>query len=205
MNSADLIDIESLYKDTSFCLEANGSSTSEGFVTSKQKEQFINLLSSYPKIETIYEIGLNAGHSASILINYAKGFKKFVSFDINQFPYTRLAADFFKKELKESFEFIEGDSLKTIPQFANKTQEKADLIYIDGNHIFDFVFMDILNCKSCAHENTILWIDDLYEDWDVVKACDKLCDLNVIEIINYHYSRDPIFGCRIFAEARYIF
>lgn len=205
MNSSLVLDLDSIYNDSSFILEPNGSSLNEGFVSNHQKNQFITLLQSYPKIEIIYEVGLNAGHSAAILINNAKDFKKFVSFDINKHPYTPHAIAYFKKMLGSQFEFIEGNSLETIPEFSEKTDEKADLIYVDGCHRFDFAFLDILNLKKCAHENTILWIDDAWENQDVGNACEMLQHLNVIEIINYHHSKDPKDNERVFAEARYLF
>lgn len=62
-----------------------------------------------------------------------------------------------------------------------------DLIYIDGNHTFDFVKLDIMNSLKKIKKDGIIVCDDYQSPgwWNdgVTKAVDKLCEENYIKKI----------------------
>jgi predicted O-methyltransferase YrrM len=159
-------------------LRKNGVHVNEGYLSESQKQIFNQILQSNPQIQTIMEIGLNAGHSAENFMNHCKGLKRFVSFDINDHSYVSVAVQYLSLKCTNCFQFIEGDSQITVPAYAASfPQEKFDLIYIDGGHELSNAFNDISNCKLLAHKDTILLIDDYY---CVKKVIDDLSMKNQI-------------------------
>ena len=114
-----------------------------------------------------------------------------------------MAVEYLSRKYKEKFEFIQGDSMVTIPEYTEYSPEqKFDLIYIDGNHSYEACTQDILNCQKMAREDTILLIDD-YVVW-IKDAVDPLQAQGIIEIKNVHPSYDS-HGARFWVEARYLF
>ncbi len=107
--------------------------------------------------------------------------------------------------------FNPGDSTITIPKFIKDTNEKFDLIYVDGAHTYNVCKSDIENCKKLAHPKTILWIDDYFdpisEYWFGIKnVVDDLVAQSIIEIIGIYESIDDNnMHKRRWVEARYIF
>lgn len=186
-----------------------GGVTNEGYMTRTQKNQFIRTLKDYNRkdpIRIICEIGLNGGHSAQTLINNCPKLEHFVSFDINQHFYTPFAVDYFTKELGSKFSFHEGDSLKTVPQFTKTYPDfKADLIYVDGCHLYEWALEDIINCQKLAHENSYLWVDDVDKELknSIGQAVQECVNRGVIQIIYHHTSVDPEAGFRGWIEAKY--
>ena len=82
--------------------------------------------------------------------------------------------------------------------FFNKNKAKFDLIYIDGNHLYDFVKGDISNSLECLSEDGIIVLDDYrLKGWwkdGVTKAVDffirekKICFLEKHNLFNYHHQ-----------------
>lgn len=186
-----------------FQLSPLHSSQNEGYMTQKQKEQFQEFLEKNQHIESILEIGLNGGHSADNFFQNCKKLKKFTSVDICMHPYAQAAVDYMTRKYKDRFEFIKGDSMKKIPEYTDLfSNQKFDLIYIDGNHSHEACTADIANCQKLAHANTILLIDD-YTAW-IQEIVDSFQAKGMIEIKNIHRSWDDN-GYRAWAEARYLF
>jgi len=178
-------------------------------MTSLQKKQFQKTLNEYNKskpILVIFEVGLNGGHSATTLINGCPFLEKFISFDINHHKYTPLAANFLRQYLNDKFIFIEGDSLKTVPEYlSSHTEIKPDLIYIDGCHLYEYALNDILNFKESADEETFLWIDDVDPGYSnaIGKAVKYCVDNGIIKILKLHTSNDNVAGYRGWVEAKF--
>lgn len=186
-----------------FLLKPVHSIHNEGYMTKAQRKQFSDMLLYHPHITTILEIGLNGGHSAENFFTHTPNLKKFVSFDINLHPYTQIAVDYLTKKYVDRFTFISGDSRTEVPRYAQEfPNETFDLIYIDGNHDYEYIFSDIQNCKALAHPNTLLWIDD-YED-NVEKAVHFFEQNLELKVIATHTSKDR-FGSRKWIEAKYLF
>lgn len=172
----------------------------EGYMTTEQKNQFIKELSSYSQIKNILEIGLNGGHSAEVLINHCPNLEKFFSIDINHHKYAIHAAQYFQEKFPQIFNFIPGDSTVQVPLLTQSfPQVLFDLIYIDGNHAYNYCLNDIRNCQKVAHSQTILWIDDyIYED--VKRAVDECVELGIIKLEKVNYTSN-----RAWVKAKYIF
>ncbi len=203
LNDRHLVTLDQYLSYYGFQLSPVHSSNNEGYMSQTQKEQIKTLLSHYPNIESILEIGLNGGHSAENFFQCCKNLKQFASFDICWHAYTPVAVEYLSRKYKKKFEFIKGDSALTIPEYTEMFPNQTfDLIYIDGNHSYDSCTQDILNCQKLANKETILLIDD-YVVW-IREAIDALQAKGVIEIMQVHSSHDKD-GERVWVEARYLF
>ena len=86
----------------------------------------------------------------------------------------------------------------TSDEFFLANNYKFDLIYIDGNHLFNFVKKDILNSLDFLSDNGIIVLDDYHlSGWwkdGVTKAVDFFESNKVVKIIerhnifNYHHQ-----------------
>ena len=69
-----------------------------------------------------------------------------------------------------------------------KNKIKFDLIYIDGNHLYEFVLKDILNSINCLNKNGIIVCDDFNSKgwWDdgVTKAVNKTLEKKKLQFLN---------------------
>ena len=90
---------------------------------------------------------------------------------------------------------------KTSDNFFNKNQNMFDLIYIDGNHLFDFVKRDIINSLKFIKQDGIIVLDDynIVGWWDdgVTKAVDFFKKKKLIKIIRKHNLFDYHHQCII--------
>tara|TARA_Y100000741_G_scaffold80903_1_gene59260 strand:- start:72 stop:668 length:597 start_codon:yes stop_codon:yes gene_type:complete len=105
---------------------------------------------------------------------------------------------YFENEIKISTVEIHR---KTSDDFFNKNQNMFDLIYIDGNHLFDFVKRDIINSLKFIKKDGIIILDDynVVGWWDdgITKAVDFLKKKKLIKIIRKHNLFDYHHQCII--------
>lgn len=86
----------------------------------------------------------------------------------------------------------------TSDKYFRTNKYKFDLIYIDGNHLYDFVQKDISNSLDHINDNALIILDDykLKGWWNdgVTKAIDYFVDAKKIKILvshnlfNYHHQ-----------------
>jgi hypothetical protein len=179
----------------------------DGYMAPAQKDQFTQQLARYPHIEKIAEIGFNGGQSADHFFSLCKNLKIFVAFDLNCYPCTQHAVEYFYKTYEKRFVFVPGDSLVTVPELGQRFPDlKFDLIYIDGCHHFEWALGDIVNAKKMAHENTLLWIDDVeVDEQNPVALAVKFAEtLGLIKIEESFHSSDPHSGKRQWIQAKII-
>ena len=109
-------------------------------------------------------------------------------------------------EIKKYFENqIELDTVeihrKTSDNFFTQNKLKFDLIYIDGNHLFDFVKRDISNSLNFINQDGIIVLDDYdVAGWwndGITKAVDFFREKNSIKIIRKHNLFDYHHQCII--------
>lgn len=174
----------------------------EGYVTPSQKIEFIYDMQKLPQIKKIMEIGFNAGHSAELFLTETDC-EKMVSFDINIHSYLKIGVEFITKKFGDRFNFIEGDSKVQVPKYtALHTEEKFDLIFIDGDHSFVGCLSDIQNCAQLAHRDTLVFIDDYVGE--VKTAVDTCAQMGLISIEGFKYAKDDALGDRIWVVAHYL-
>jgi predicted O-methyltransferase YrrM len=186
-------------KEHGFNLSPLNSETNEGYSSDAQREVFAEELKKIqPK--RILEIGFNAGHSCEVFLESNQE-TSITVFDINMHSYTHFGVEFMKRKYLNRFQFVQGDSLKTVPFYAMNHSEKFDLIFIDGCHSFDYAVKDIYHCKRLAHSKSVLWIDD-YAPYGVQGAVDYCVSRGLIELIEIKSVHDWA-GVRSWVKAKY--
>lgn len=196
-------DLDRFLNQKGYHFTPSGTAVCEGYISPKQKEAFIAKLAGHPGIRKIAEVGFNAGHTSEVFLEYAKD-SQVVSFDINAHVYTKTGVEFIQSKYKDRFQFVAGDSRFTVlDYFKAHPKDNFDLIYIDGCHLFGACLDDILNFKSLAHKDSVLWIDDAHFP-DVQRAVDFAERLQIIEVVASESAEDE-FGVRAWVEGRYLF
>lgn len=111
------------------------------------------------------EIGFNAGHSAMVmLLGREEKPLDFTIFDIGEHKYTKPCYNYIKSNFSNvSFEFIEGDSTKTMPKWIASHPELAgtyDVVHLDGGHSEHCIVNDMKNSDILVKKGGIIIIDD---------------------------------------------
>ncbi len=196
--------LDSYLRQHGFALSPEHSDVNEGYSSRAQREAFKDYLRDHPNVKTILEIGFNAGFSCETFLESSEDMSV-TSFDINQYRYVNVAREYMQNKYADRFEFIEGDSATSVPvYFKEHPDRKFDLIYIDGDHRFEYVVSDVLNCRKLAHRNTVLWIDD--SKLPEVDVGIRYCVLRgIIESQAYLRQVQDSQGGTQWAEAKYIF
>ena len=116
------------------------------------------VLAEYKDSKHIFEIGFNIGTSSDFFLDSFKS-SKVTSVDIGCHGYVKGA----KKCIDILYPFRHklyiGDSTDIVPKL--KFEHTFDIIFIDGGHMDDIPYKDIINCKRLANKNTIVIIDDI--------------------------------------------
>jgi hypothetical protein len=164
-----LLDLENIILDAENfegnCFYLNKTFVKKTELINKQLNLFWSGCESPAKI---CEIGFNAGHSTLLLLlgNNNKNIN-FTIFDINHHPYTNTCYEYIKTIFPDvNFNFIEGNSVISIPNWINNTQnyEFFDIIHIDGCHLIDIVTQDFANSIKILKKNGLLIIDDVQKE-----------------------------------------
>jgi hypothetical protein len=149
-------------------------------------------------VENICEIGFNAGHSTMLMllgINKDKPIN-FTIFDIGHHTYTKPCLNYIKsKFLNVNFEYIEGDSTITMPEWINKNNDsicKYDVIHIDGGHSEHCISNDMKNVDKIVKINGIIIIDDTNENIinkyvDFYISSGKYIELQLLSTYGYQH------------------
>lgn len=116
-------------------------------------------------IENICEIGFNAGHSTMLLLlGRSKTPLNFTIFDIGHHSYTKPSYEYIKSKFSfVNFEYIEGDSTSTMPEWINNHSElmyKYDVVHVDGGHSEHCISNDMKNADLLVKTDGIIIIDD---------------------------------------------
>ena len=116
-------------------------------------------------VENICEIGFNAGHSTMLmLLGRSKTPLNFTIFDIGHHSYTKPSYEYIKTKFSfVNFEYIEGDSTSTMPEWINNHPElvyKYEVIHVDGGHSEHCISNDMKNADLLLKKDGIMIIDD---------------------------------------------
>lgn len=130
------------------------------------------------KPKRILEIGFNAGHSACCFLN-ASPKSEMVTFDQCRWGTEAPAL----KVLQEHFNIslVNGDSTVSVPKYFEENDTKFDLVFIDGGHINDVPYLDMMNTKDRVNTGGILIVDDM--GVGSVTGCYKKVNWDGFEII----------------------
>lgn len=112
--------------------------------------------------QSICEIGFNAGHSAMLmLLGRNKTPLNFTVFDIGGHPYTRPCFNYIQTSFPHvQFEYVEGDSTVTMPEWIKRNSMKYDVVHVDGGHTDHCIARDMKHTDLIVKTNGIVIIDD---------------------------------------------
>lgn len=111
------------------------------------------------------EIGFNAGHSAMVmLLGREQRPLDFTIFDIGEHKYTKPCYNYIQSKFSHvSFEFVEGDSTKTIPEWIKLHPSLTgtyDVVHLDGGHSEHCILNDMKHSDILVKKGGIIIIDD---------------------------------------------
>jgi len=132
------------------------------------------------KPTNILEIGFNAGHSACCFLN-AFPKTKMVTFDICRHG----TEDAALQTLQSYFDItlVKGDSIQTVPEYLKENDTLFDFVFIDGFHLKDHPYLDIMNTKDRITSGGIIVVDDM--NVGSVPSCYARVDWSGFEEINF--------------------
>eukprot|EP00966_Prymnesium_polylepis_P270354 6245300-Prymnesium_polylepis.2 len=119
-------------------------------------------------IQTVCEIGFNAGQSAVLFLESAPN-AKVISFDIgwipgeaHEIPWTRQAAAWINGTYGARFELVLGDSAVTIPRYQREHPDwRCDVVFVDGSKSFRGRLADVTNMQPVSRHRTRLFYDEV--------------------------------------------
>jgi predicted O-methyltransferase YrrM len=132
----------------------------EGSVSEKQIIYFIDYLIQNPNIKNVLEIGFNLGSTAAAFLS-ARNDTNVISIDIGFHEYIKDAKKIIDNFFPNRHTLLVGDSkilMRKIEQLYPKF--KADLIFIDGDHIEPTPIIDLRNALYLSDNDTTIILDD---------------------------------------------
>jgi len=109
---------------------------------------------------TIAEIGFNVAFSSIALLEASPN-TKVVSFELDRRRAVELAKEFVDERYPGRHELIIGDSRETVPAFAEANGKTMDLVFVDGGHLYEVAWADIVNSQNIAKPGGLVVVDDL--------------------------------------------
>lgn len=146
----------------------------------------------------ICEIGFNAGHSAMVML---LGRDKtipldFTIFDIGQHRYVRPCLKYIESKFDTvKFEYIEGDSIISMPKWIDKNKNSIgtyDIVHVDGGHTEECIKNDMKNADILVKLNGYVIVDDTNIDYinstvDLYISSGKYKEVNVLKTTGYQH------------------
>lgn len=123
---------------------------------------FFQIMKNSPDVTQVCEIGFNAGHSALAFLHGLSN-ANVLSFDLGVHEYVTVARDILQERYPGRLELVLGDSAETVPRyFAQNPHKRCNIIFIDGSHLYEPVYVDMMNMLPVANQKDghILIMDD---------------------------------------------
>jgi hypothetical protein len=112
----------------------------------------------------VCETGFNQGFSAITWLASNPSLHVY-SFDIMRYSGSYAALEFVQNNFPGRLTLIRGDSKRSIAEFASTHRDvTCDIIFVDALHTFDGALTDMKSFSQLAHEQTVLFMDDLLSD-----------------------------------------
>lgn len=127
-----------------------------------KRVNLVNLILTKPH-KKVAEIGLNAGHSALLILHAMQPGTEFIVFDLNNHNYSRKAFEYLGSQYSQVRQMIVGDSTLTLPQFVKERPEEIgtfDIIHVDGGHSQDIATSDVFFTDILLKSGGIMILDD---------------------------------------------
>ena len=116
---------------------------------------------------SMFEIGVNAGHSALLALS-ANPRLTYTGVDLGEHRYTDECVRYLAAEFPGRVRYLQGDSRDVLPELAaNRAEWDFDLYHVDGGHTDDVCRADIGNCLRLAGggRGRHLLLDDINASW----------------------------------------
>jgi hypothetical protein len=120
----------------------------------------------------------------------------FTIFDIGEHPYTKPTYKYIKSKFSHvNFEYVEGDSTVTMPQWINTHSEmihKYDVVHVDGGHSDHCISNDMKNTDLLVKINGIVIVDDTNSDVinsyvDKYISSGNYVEINLLQTVGYQH------------------
>lgn len=124
--------------------------------------------------KNILEVGFDTGSSSLALLRACPN-ATMLSIDIQDCPVGRQLIE--SSEVRERHIFIEADSRGYLRQLSTSNR-KFDLIYIDGDHLYDVAKSDIYKAEALLQPGGIMIVDDAdpnHQHFGVGRAVNEFC------------------------------
>lgn len=116
------------------------------------------------KIRLIIEIGFNDGRSAEYFLRMNEKVRV-ISFDLLEHEYSYIGKKYIDNKYRDRHILIGGSSLNSITTYSriinDIKREIGDVIFIDGGHIYDIAYSDIINMEEYADRETAVIVDNV--------------------------------------------
>lgn len=151
--------------------------TSDNFIDEVNRDKIDNLIKLAKGKTKICEIGVNAGHSLLLMVSVNPK-AEYLIFDLGGHSYTKPCVEYIKS-VYPSVKITEvyGDTKLTLRNY--NTEEKFDLIHVDGGHDTHTVVNDFIYTERLLSPNGIVVFDDYNYG-------------NIKEVINYYQNQNVI-------------
>lgn len=158
----------------------------DNIVIDSNKEKIENLQILVRDKKLVCEIGVNAGHSLLIMLEYNPT-ATYVLFDLGNHSYTQHCIEYIKNQYPSTqIHIIYGDSKKTIPNFIFDNKHLVglfDLVHIDGGHGFLEFCADFYNCQHLVSKDGLTIFDD-YNYNEIKSFIDNRINAGIIKRYN---------------------
>ncbi len=166
---------------------------SEGSSIQEQIEYDYDLLTLYPKIQRIFEIGMNMGISTAAFLSVRPDIHV-TSVDICTHDYVEKCKAVLDQQFPGRHILHKGDSTIVVPQLP---PAKYDLIFVDGNHEAPYPLLDMENVLPFCHEETFIILDDMCDAYGrngIYQAVDQLIEDKKITLIEHIHAQNRGWG-----------
>ena len=137
----------------------NGARMYEGGA-SVEEALYLRNIARVTEAKAIVEIGFNVGFSSIAFLESGPDVTV-VSFELDRRHGVELAKQFVDERYPGRHELIIGNSVETVPAYAESKAGTFDLAFVDGGHEYEIATADIRNTCRLVRPGGIVVVDDL--------------------------------------------